>query len=220
MSDSREVIRQQMDATKSDLAEKLQLLKLQIAETAQSTGSAVNATVTAAQDTMETVQSAAKSVRNALNVRRRISMHPWLILGACAGLGYLAGRRRRFRRMPSAGAVPSQLLNPAGAVAATSSADTSAMASAIAAAYQKGMRSSSWDLLRTTALTAAIEIVQDIAFRVVPKLLDRLTAPPVETRSDGLNEPRPDEYGMSEHQPTKTGTATELNSPQTHHEAH
>lgn len=199
MSDDREIIRQQMDETKSQLSDKLQLLKLQIAETAQSTGTAVNATVEAVKETVETVQSAAKSVRNTFNVRRRISMHPWLVLGACAGLGYLAGRRRRTSSpMPLAGVVPRNIVSQQGAPAEAHPSDSAALATAIAAAYQKGLKNSSWDLLRSTAIAAAIEIVQDIAFRVAPKLLDRLTAPPVETRSDSLQEHvvQPSESGI------------------------
>lgn len=183
MSDQREIIRQQMDETKSQLSDKLQLLKVQIAETARSTGTAVNSTVEAVKDTVETVQSAAKSVRNTFNVRRRISMHPWLVLGACTGLGYLAGRRRRARPASLAGALPSRMTNQPDAATGTHPSDATAITTAIAAAYQKGLKNSSWDLLRSTAIAAAIEIVQDIAFRVAPKLLDRLTAIPAEIPS-------------------------------------
>lgn len=174
MGDNAELIRQQMDATKSQLSDKLQQLELQIAETAQSTGTAVNATVEAVKDTVETVQGVAQRFSNTFDVRRKISRHPWLTLGACAGLGYLIGSRSRKKSLsiPPMRASMESLPNQAGAGAPV--LDAAASSAAITAAYERGLRSSSWDLLRSAALAALIEIVQDAASRVVPRLLDSM----------------------------------------------
>ena len=174
MGDNAELIRQQIDATKSQLSDKLQQLELQIAETAQSTGTAVNATVEAVKDTVETVQGVTHRISNTFDVRSKISRHPWLTLGACAGLGYLIGRRGRKKSlsMPPVKASIGALPNHAGAGAPV--LDAAASSAAITAAYERGLRSSSWDLLRSAALAAMIEIVQDAASRVVPRLLDSM----------------------------------------------
>ncbi len=94
MSDTAEMIREQMDETRSNLSEKLGSLEHQVSETVQSTGAAVHATVEAVQETVETVtgavQDAVHSVSNALDMRRQINRHPWLALGGSVVLGYLA----------------------------------------------------------------------------------------------------------------------------------
>ena len=94
MNDTAEMIRGQMDETRSQLSDKLDSLEHQVSETVRSTGSAVNATVEAVQETVETVtgaiQDAVHSVSNALDVRRQIGRHPWLALGGSVALGFLA----------------------------------------------------------------------------------------------------------------------------------
>src|SRR5580765_4445122 len=54
MEESPQIIRQQMDETRSQLSEKLESLELQVSETVQSTG----ATVEAIQETVEPVTGA------------------------------------------------------------------------------------------------------------------------------------------------------------------
>ena len=92
MNDTPEMIRQQMEVTKFDLAQKMETLEQQVSETVQST--AANATAGAVQATVDTltgaVQGAMQSVSNALNVRHHADRHPWLVFGGCVALGYLA----------------------------------------------------------------------------------------------------------------------------------
>ncbi len=174
MTESTDLIRQQMDETKSRLASNLQLLQLQIAENAKATGVTVKATVEAVKDTVETVQKAAKSVNKAFDVQRKISMHPWIVIGTCMGLGYLAGRRHGYFLSPALRAAQGLKSSQGGAAGATAT-DSSAMAAAVAAAYEKGVRNSYWGLLRDAVIAAAIEIVQETATRAVPQIIDRLT---------------------------------------------
>lgn len=190
MTDSTEVIRQKMDQTKSRLAENLQMLQLQIAENARATGVTVKAAVEAAKDTVETVQKAAKSVNNAFDVRRRISMHPWIVLGTCVGLGYLAGRRRSHFFGPFLKTSEGLKNNQGGFAATAHSTDSAAMASAIVAAYEKGLRNSYWGLLRDAVIAAAIEVLQETATRAVPQIIDRLTGSQTPPRGD-LSEEMP-----------------------------
>ena len=94
MNDTPEVIRQQMEETKSQLTEKLESLEHQVSETVQSTGTAVTATAEAVQETIEAVtgavQDAVQSVSKAFDFPRQIERHPWIAVGGSFALGYLA----------------------------------------------------------------------------------------------------------------------------------
>jgi hypothetical protein len=163
MDDTPEVIRQQMEQTRSQLSEKLESLGHQVSETVQTTGTAVNATVASVQETVETVtgaiQNAVQSVSNALDIRRQFDRHPWLILGGSVVLGYLAAKLL----MKSA-------REPAEQPVTTSPPRTSASN----ASRGNGMSntSSSWDQLRNAALGSLIRIVQDVASQASPHVMD------------------------------------------------
>ena len=94
MNDTPEVIRQQMEETKSQLSEKLESLEHQVSETVQSTGTAVTATAEAVQETVEAVtgavHDAVHSVSNAFDFQRQVERHPWIAVGGSFALGYLA----------------------------------------------------------------------------------------------------------------------------------
>ena len=94
MNDTPEVIRQQMEETKSQLSVKLESLEHQVSETVQSTGTAVAATAEAVQETVEAVtgavQDAVHSVSNAFDFPRQVERHPWIAVGGSFALGYLA----------------------------------------------------------------------------------------------------------------------------------
>lgn len=94
MSDTPEVIRQQMEDTKSQLSEKLESLEHQVSETVQSTGTAVTATAEAVQETVEAVteavQDVVQSVSKAFDFPRQVERHPWIAVGGSFFLGYVA----------------------------------------------------------------------------------------------------------------------------------
>jgi cell division septum initiation protein DivIVA len=161
MDDTPEVIRQQMAETKSQLTEKLESLEHQVSETVQSTGNAVNATVASVQETVETVtgavQDAVQSVTNALDLRRQFDRHPWLILGGSVALGYLAAELLTDSADESAGKTG----------APRSFADN--------ASHDGASMGSSWHQLKNAAVASLIGIVQDVASRAGPLVLDYLT---------------------------------------------
>lgn len=176
MDDTPEVIRQRMDETRSQLSEKLETLEQQVTETVQSTGDAVNATVGAVQETIESVtgavQDAVQSVSNAVDLRRQIHRHPWLVIGGSVAVGYLAAEflsaSRKPSSRPSASADnPNQGNGPAMGGEST--------ATALVAAHESGLESSSWRQLRDVAFGAIIGMVQEITSRAVPPLVDYLT---------------------------------------------
>jgi len=110
MVDNPEVIRQQMDETRSSLADKLETLESQVAETVQATTEAVTGTVEAVKETVEnvtsTVQETVESVGQTLDLRGQVERHPWIILGGSVALGYLAAHllgnsRPRWEQEPA-----------------------------------------------------------------------------------------------------------------------
>jgi len=94
-----EVIRQQMEETRTALAEKLETLEHQVVDTVAGANTAVTETVAtvkdAVQETVEvvkgSVQETAESVRKALDLPRQMDRHPWLFLGGSVALGYFSG---------------------------------------------------------------------------------------------------------------------------------
>jgi len=122
------VIMDQMDATRKDLADKLEKLeekvtgtvatvtdlvekvpetvttvKDTIAETVSTVTDTVHNTVEAVKDTVEdTVGAVTGTLRNLFNIPRHVDRHPWLMMGGSVLLGFLGGRLLLPRREPEA----------------------------------------------------------------------------------------------------------------------
>ena len=96
MNDTPDFLRKQMQETKAQLSEKLESLEQQFSDAIQSTGTAVNSTIQA-------VEQATHTLSNALDIRRQIDRHPWLVLGGAILVGERAekfefgrGRDKQF----------------------------------------------------------------------------------------------------------------------------
>lgn len=170
MGEPPEMIRQQLEETKSQLSEKLESLELHVYETVRDTGSAVNATVEAMQETVETVtgavNSAVSSVSHAFDIRRQIKHHPWLTLGGAVAGGYLAARllsdsASRSVKVP---VVDVAFIEP--------QPDSSISNSMRAVTMMPTKEVSSWGQLKLLALTLALGVVQEIACRNASRVLD------------------------------------------------
>jgi len=103
MANHPEMIRHQMEETRSHLAEKLDALESQVSDTVQTTTAAVSDTVEAVKDTVENVTETVKetvekatetvqSVGQALDLRLQTERHPWLIFGGSVALGFTAAQ--------------------------------------------------------------------------------------------------------------------------------
>ena len=179
MADTPEVIRQQMDETRSQLTGKLESLEHQVSATVQSTGSAVNATVGAVQETVESVtgavQDALHSVTNAFDIRQHIDKHPWLILGGSVVLGYLAAdfleesAKRSSQRPGTSPGSSDDARHRNG-----TSAHESPAAAGISPALGSTLSKSPWDQITQAATAALIGIVQDASSRLVPEVMEYL----------------------------------------------
>jgi ElaB/YqjD/DUF883 family membrane-anchored ribosome-binding protein len=203
MSDTAEMIRGQMDETRSQLSDKLESLEHQVSETVRSTGTAVNATVEAVQETVETVtgavQDAVQSVSNAFDFRRQIDRHPWLVVGGSMVLGWLAVKF--FTRPAKKAGQPLETITPPGPSADNTgrgsgepAVQSAATGAAIVAAYESGLKSSSWHQLRSMAIGALIGITQDVASHAIPQVMNYFSGnrasapidPPTEPESNTI----------------------------------
>jgi len=100
MDNESEVIRQQMENTRTDLQEKLETLEQQVKDTVQGATDAANETVQtvkdAVQETVETmkdtVQETVASVKQSLDVKAHIENHPWPMFVAATAAGFVVGR--------------------------------------------------------------------------------------------------------------------------------
>jgi ElaB/YqjD/DUF883 family membrane-anchored ribosome-binding protein len=109
MDNETEVIKHQMEETRTSLTDKLETLENQVVETVQETTTAVADTVEnvkeAVQETVEnvkeTVQEAVHAVKETFNIGHQVDKHPWPMFGLSVATGYLAGRL--FNRATSGG---------------------------------------------------------------------------------------------------------------------
>lgn len=130
MDPQPDVIRQQIDQTRSSLTEKLETLEAEVKgtvqtakETVESAKEAVESTFTTAKETVqdtidsvkETMASATETVKRTFDVPYQVDRHPWAMLGLSLVSGivfgaFLGGRstngRRVASRMSEASVVP------------------------------------------------------------------------------------------------------------------
>jgi ElaB/YqjD/DUF883 family membrane-anchored ribosome-binding protein len=84
MGDELEVISEEMEQTRSSLAEKLDALQDKVEGTVEDVQSTVSGVVEGVKDTAE-------NVKESLNVARHVERRPWLMMGGAFTLGYLGG---------------------------------------------------------------------------------------------------------------------------------
>jgi ElaB/YqjD/DUF883 family membrane-anchored ribosome-binding protein len=104
MANEPEVIRQQMDETRSNLTEKLEMLENQVVETVHGASHAVAETV---QSVKESVKDTVSSVKETFDLRHQVAARPWSMVAGAAAVGFLGGcllpgRRTSAPMTPSA----------------------------------------------------------------------------------------------------------------------
>jgi len=96
MADNPEVIREQMESTRSQLTDKLEALEEHVADTVKATTDTVSQTVEVVKETVEhvteAVQETVHSVGEAFDLRLQAERHPWLVFGGSVTVGYLAAQ--------------------------------------------------------------------------------------------------------------------------------
>ena len=203
MDDTPEAIRLEMVETRSQLNEKLESLELNVVETLQSTGTAMTATAESVQETVETVseavQDAVHSVGQAFDLRRQFERHPWWVLGGAAVLGYFASGAFRSRAIVSNGVFQPASAAPESWDAVVSSGEESSTDAKPTVAFsnaESGRGGSPAQQLTDVAFGVLISVLQDIASRATPRIVDMLTGasttPPSQVSfptNDGRSEP-------------------------------
>jgi ElaB/YqjD/DUF883 family membrane-anchored ribosome-binding protein len=104
--ENEEVIRADMEETRTALTEKLEVLENQVMGTVQEARSAVSQTVETLKDTVstvketvtdtvatvkESVQDGVATVKDWFDIRAQVDRHPWLMAGGSVLAGYLVG---------------------------------------------------------------------------------------------------------------------------------
>src|SRR5271165_3407875 len=92
-------MREEIDCTRSDMADKLEALEDRVRGTVQSAQETVEDSIQTAKDTVATVK------RN-FDIKYQVEQHPWAMVGGCfvVGLalgGLFLGARRRYRFVPN-----------------------------------------------------------------------------------------------------------------------
>jgi len=99
MENETEVIKHQMEETRTALTEKLEAVEELVASTVKETTEAVSNTVETVTSTVEnvtntvtdSVESVTESVKKAFDFSGYVDEHPWLVLGGGVALGYALG---------------------------------------------------------------------------------------------------------------------------------
>lgn len=108
--DKTQVIRHNIEETRSSLTEKLEKVEQSVVGTVQNTTSAVTETVGTVKDAVQgtvdavkdtvastvqtvkdTVQGTVDTVKDSLNLRRHVENYPWAMFGGSVAAGYLVG---------------------------------------------------------------------------------------------------------------------------------
>src|SRR5947209_4304511 len=119
MDPQPDVIRQQIEETRSSLTDKLETLEAEVKGTVQSAKETVESAKGAVEGTItsvkESVQSATETVKRTFDIPYQVDRHPWAMMGLSLVSGVIAGAlagsrtgpdRRLARRMSEASREP------------------------------------------------------------------------------------------------------------------
>jgi len=202
MADQTEVIRKQMEETRSHLADKLEALESQVTETVESTTEAVSETVEAVKETVEnvtsSVQDTVQSVEETFNLRRQTERHPWIVFGGSVAVGTLLAQLLGRSSNRSAQAetwterersYPRPETRPSEERSGNRSADYSSPPAPPAEARAAGTRSWFWEeagRLKGLAVGTLMGVVRDLAARSVSGELGQRLAQEVDKLTSSL----------------------------------
>lgn len=106
MDNEAEVIREQMEETRTALTEKFEAIEEKLASAVQETAETVTQTAEAVTKTVDAVkeavegtvstvsekaEEAVESVKEAFDLRKQVEQHPWMMVGGAAALGFAGG---------------------------------------------------------------------------------------------------------------------------------
>lgn len=89
MDQNPDVIRHEIEETRSALTEKLETLENEVFGTVREAKEAVSSTV---ENVKEKVQETVQTVKETFDLRRQVCRHPWAAFGGSIAAGYLIGK--------------------------------------------------------------------------------------------------------------------------------
>jgi len=87
-----EVIRDEMELTRANLADKLGALETQVRETVSDAKEAVSSTVEGVKEVVGSVSETVGSVAEQFSISKQVDEHPWLAMGAAVAAGFVAAQ--------------------------------------------------------------------------------------------------------------------------------
>lgn len=110
MDNELEVIRDEMEQTRANLADKLGALENQVRETVSGATEAVSSTVDGVKDVVSTVSETVESVTETFNVSKQVEKNPWMAMGAAVATGFVLAQvlSRASEPSPSPAPTPSE----------------------------------------------------------------------------------------------------------------
>jgi len=99
--ENEDVIRRQMEETRSSLSEKVDALEQKIVDTVTETTDAVSETVTTVK---ETVEESVHNVKDFFDLRGHVEHHPWAMVGGSVAAGFVVGAMLPSRVEPTVAA--------------------------------------------------------------------------------------------------------------------
>ncbi len=179
MADESEVIRHQMEETRTDISEKLETLENEFAGSVQHATDAVSETVAEVQGTMrdtvesvrETVHDTMETVKSTFDVPHQVDQHPWLMLGGAVAVGYLGGALLTSLEKPrSADYVPDYQTHLAGQELRREPSSVSKWLGEMAQTFKPEIEE-----VKGLAIGAALSIVRDLVSRsLAPEMRQQL----------------------------------------------
>jgi ElaB/YqjD/DUF883 family membrane-anchored ribosome-binding protein len=189
MENEAEVIRKQMEETRTSLSEKLEALETQVTdtvkETTESVGETVETVTEAVKDTASSVAQTVQAVTETFNISGHVQRYPWLALGCSAGVGYLLGMwlapsHSTALSGMTAGASSTPSTPPAPAPAPPEPVLSAGSSNGHAASSQEPARENAWqtffdswkpafDQLKGLALGATVGVAGQMLIRALPE---------------------------------------------------
>jgi len=87
-----EVIRDEMEQTRANLADKLGALESQVRETVSTASETVASTVEGVKEVVGNVSETVENVTETLNISKQIDQHPWMAVGVAMAAGFVAAQ--------------------------------------------------------------------------------------------------------------------------------
>jgi ElaB/YqjD/DUF883 family membrane-anchored ribosome-binding protein len=181
MDPQPDVIRHQIEETRSHLTEKLETLEAEVKETVQSARQTVESAKESVQETISSVkqkvETAKETVKRTFDIPYQVDRHPWAMLGLSAASGVVLGAllggrpntgRRVARRMSEASVEPTLRTEGGPAVESRLTHDGSGAPGFMD--KLTGQLGDEFEKVKDLAISTLVGVVSDVAKRSIPAL--------------------------------------------------